>query len=150
MNRKFRVRALSVVAASMLFGATTFTAPTPARAQAPPPPTPHQCALSKTTPEAWDTSTYKTRPFSCVTVEVETRALLSSSCAPGTSCWPIFQIRARRINVPGFIMARAQATPGPTCVLEPTSTAWTAWATCNRGASGSIAPSNLNLFGAWL
>jgi hypothetical protein len=148
MNRKFRVTALGLVATMAVVAATFLNAP--ARAQAPP--TPHQCALSKTTPEAWDTSTYKNRTFSCTTVEVETRAFLHYPCVPGPGCipWPVFEIRARRINVPGFIMARAQAIPGPTCVIEPTSTAWTTWRSCMRGSSGSIPPTNLNLFGAWL
>jgi hypothetical protein len=150
MNRKFRMMAFGLSAASLALMAALLGTPAPVQAQAPP--TPAQCTLSRTTPEAWDTSSWGTRTFSCVTIEVQTRAYLHWPCVPGPSCipWPVFEIRARRINHPRFVMARAQAIPGPTCVLQPASTAWTAWTSCMRGPSGATPPTNLNLFGVYL
>jgi hypothetical protein len=148
MNRKFRTTALGAAAAFAMLMSVLLTTSQPAQAQVP---TPRQCGLVLTTPAAWDTSTWLVRSFSCVTVQVETRAYLHWPCVPGPHCtpWPVFQMRARRTSWPSIVLARAQANPGPTCVAQPTSTAWTSWQTCSRGPSFSIPPSELSLIGVY-
>jgi hypothetical protein len=149
MNRKFRHRAVRMAAAfAMLVGASLLTTQ-PARAQAIPQPS--QCGLALTTPQAWDTSSWGVRSFSCVTVEVQTRAYLSWPCPPGPHCtpYPVFQMRARRTNWPNIVLARAQANPGPTCVAQPTTTAWTAWLNCSSGPGLRTPPSELALIGVY-
>lgn len=147
MNRKFH-KASGLAAMSAALMASLLTASQPAQAQQVPP-VPIQCTLNLSTPQAWDTQTWLTRTHTCDTVEAQTRARLIWPCIPSATCipWVQFESRARRRNVANILLARAQANPGPSCVHQPTSTAWTAWAVCNRGV-GHTPPSALGLNGA--
>ena len=149
MKRNSRTTPLGLAAMCAVVMASLLSVSEPVQAQAPP--TPIQCNLPLTTPQAWDTQNWSTRSFTCDTVEVQTRAHLVWPCIPGPSCipWVYFESRARRTTIPNIVLARAQAIPGPVCVHQPATTAWTAWASCNIGAAHG-APTGLNLIGVRL
>jgi hypothetical protein len=130
MKRTFRTATLGLAAVAAVLMASLLTTSQPAQAQAPP--TPIQCTLTLNTSQAWDTQTWLTRTFACDTVEAQTRARLIFPCIPSPTCTPRvqFESRARRRNVANILLARAQANPGPVCVHQPSSTAWTSWAVC--------------------
>jgi len=147
MSSRFRKLASAWFATPVAVAAIMFAASAPASAQTAP--TAQYCSKQIPGDIAWKNFT---QSFSCVTIEAQTFVTTVWACVPSPTCTPgvpTYLVRARRTTVPNIMLARAaviNAIGPPTCVLQPTSTAWTPWTVCARGAAP---PQRLRLDGIW-